>query len=429
MKIIIYQVITRLWGPGRFSSWNKSSLSYLRTLGVDYVWYTGVPRHASGKDFVKGNPGSPYSISDWMDVNPYLADKPERRMEEFEALVSRTHEAGLKVMLDFIPNHTAPDYVGGICSYDWHDGDWTDTRKNDWTDGRTEKELLNVLRFWASKGVDGFRCDMVELVPQEALARMIAAVKEEYPSLIFVAEAYNMDNYRTYVEKVGFDLLYDKSGLYDTLRAIDCRNLSTKNITSNWLRLSDLQPRMLNFLENHDEQRIASPWYDGSPQKAYAALTVAMLFNTASFMLYFGQEVGENAAEGHEGRTSIFEWSKPEAIGQLYNHAHSRRKLPSPYVEVLAKYRSLLKLSRETVFAAGKTWDLCYCNMLSPGFDPDRHFVFARYDDSKAYVVACNFSNYPARISVNIPVELHPYFPQHTINLSVPAWDSAIVKA
>ena len=120
-----------------------------RTLGVDYVWYTGVPRHASGKDFVKGNPGSPYSISDWMDVNPYLADKPERRMEEFEALVSRTHEAGLKVMLDFIPNHTAPDYVGGICSYDWHDGDWTDTRKNDWTDGRTEQELLNVLRFWA----------------------------------------------------------------------------------------------------------------------------------------------------------------------------------------------------------------------------------------------------------------------------------------
>ena len=109
-KKIIYQTLPRLWGKGRFSDWDEASFKHLHSLGVDYVWYTGVPRHATGKDFVKGNPGSPYAISDWRDVNPYLADDPERRMEEFDALLARTHAAGFKVLIDYIPNHVAPDY-------------------------------------------------------------------------------------------------------------------------------------------------------------------------------------------------------------------------------------------------------------------------------------------------------------------------------
>ena len=122
MKKIIYQILPRLWGNGTMSCCDKATLDYLRSLGVDYVWYTGIPRHATGKDFVKGDPGCPYAVSDWLDVNPYLADDPAERMVEFSSLVERTHAAGLKVLIDYIPNHVARDYSGRIVHYDWCDG-------------------------------------------------------------------------------------------------------------------------------------------------------------------------------------------------------------------------------------------------------------------------------------------------------------------
>ena len=93
--MIIYQVLPRLWGNGRFSDWGDAELAYLRSLGISHVWFTGVPRHARGKPFVKGDPGSPYAIEDYYDVNPYLADKEENRMAEFESLVRRVHAAGM----------------------------------------------------------------------------------------------------------------------------------------------------------------------------------------------------------------------------------------------------------------------------------------------------------------------------------------------
>ncbi len=150
-KQIIYQVLPRLWGRGKFSDWDEASLAYLRSLGVDYVWFTGVPRHATGQPFVKGDPGSPYAVTDWRDVNPYLADNPDRRLEEFDALLARTHAAGMRVLVDYIPNHVAPDYQGPIRRFDWCDGDWTDTRKNDWSASETRAEMLEILRFWAAR--------------------------------------------------------------------------------------------------------------------------------------------------------------------------------------------------------------------------------------------------------------------------------------
>ena len=80
MKQIIYQALPRLWGKGHFSDWTGKAFSYLKTLGVDYLWLTGVPRHESGTPFTKGCPGSPYAIIDWYDVNPYLADNEDKRM-------------------------------------------------------------------------------------------------------------------------------------------------------------------------------------------------------------------------------------------------------------------------------------------------------------------------------------------------------------
>ena len=135
-KPIIYQMLPRLWGndkvrpkkngtledngTGKFSDIDTATLEYLKWLGCSHVWYTGILRHAtqateegcipSHPQFVKGKAGSPYAICDYYDVNPYLADDPQKRIEEFEALVERSHAAGLKVIMDYVPNHVSRDY-------------------------------------------------------------------------------------------------------------------------------------------------------------------------------------------------------------------------------------------------------------------------------------------------------------------------------
>ena len=428
-KKIIYQTLPRLWGKGRFSDWDEASFRHLHTLGVDYVWYTGVPRHATGKDFVKGNPGSPYAITDWRDVNPYLADDPERRMEEFDALLARTHAAGFKVLIDYIPNHVAPDYRGRICRYDWCDGDWTDTRKNDWSSPDTRAEMLEILRFWALRGVDGFRCDMVELVPPEALKALISAVKAEFPDLLFVAEVYQKENYRRYLDDVGFDLLYDKSGLYDTLRGVCCNGASARGITWNWQWLGELQPRVLNFLENHDEQRLGSPEFLGDARRGYAPLACSLLLNTAPFMLYFGQEVGEDGVEGADGRTSIFNWSDPPELRELYRALHGGAPLAPAEADMLARYRELCSYAKRPAFAEGGTWDLTYCNENAPGYDPERHFAFVRFSADEAWLVLCNFSDTPASVTLSLPPELRNLISlPETTSAAAPSWDAAVVK-
>ena len=407
MKMIIYQALARLWGDSRLSSWDVPTLQYIRSLGADCLWLTGIPRHASGKPFVKGNPGCPYSITDWMDVNPYLADNPERRMEEFSALVERVHGEGLKLIIDCIPNHVARDYEGKIVHFDYCDADWTDTLKNDWSAPQTFDAMLEILRFWIGKGVDGFRCDMVELVPPDCLAHLISEVKRNSPRTLFIAEAYGRDNYRRFIEDVGFDLLYDKSGLYDSLRAICAGTQSARAISWNWQFLSDMQPRMLNFLENHDEQRLASPFFLGDARRAYAALAVSLLFNDASFMLYFGQEAGEAASESDNGRTSIFDITRPATIGRLCAEIHGTGSLLPQEAAVLARYRQLLGYAKIPAFSQGKCWDLCYCNYTSAGFDADRHFAFVRYDEDEAWLVFCNFSDVPLKgLQLVIPPEL-----------------------
>ena len=235
MKRIIYQVLPRLWGNGKFSSIDTGSFQYWKGLGAHYVWYTGLIRHASassGEKVVKGEAGSPYAITDYYDVNPYMADFPERRMEEFEDLVRRTHAAGLKCIIDFVPNHVAREYKGTLGANDnksvhwapendffYYPGealqlplnpkgyqempakasgncftaapginDWWETVKINYCDFHTPTwdKMLDIVRFWAAKGVDGFRCDMVELVPPQFMQWLIQRIKAEFPEVIFV---------------------------------------------------------------------------------------------------------------------------------------------------------------------------------------------------------------------------------------------------
>ena len=403
-KPIIYQMLPRLWGEGRMSSVDDATLDYLRGLGISHVWCTGIIRHSTGKPFVKGDAGSPYAISDYYDVNPYLADVPSRRISEFRALVRRVHDHGLKLIIDFVPNHVGCDYSdkhGGIPLYGWHDYDWTDTVKIDYSAPGTWEAMYQIVRFWASKGVDGFRCDMVELVPPEFLKWLIARIKDEFPEIVFIAEVYQKEKYRMYIDDVRFDCLYDKSGLYDVLRAIAAGHGTARAITWNWQFLQDLQPRMLNFLENHDEQRIASPWFAGRPDD-YSALCASLMLNTAPFMLYFGQETGVDASEGHEGRTSIFNFARPASLQRLCDYVHGG-SLTAEETAVLERYRAALRLALDPSVSEGLTYDLCYCQSAADGFDPDRHFAFLRHSEGGTMLFCCNFSGSAVRLRIRIP--------------------------
>ena len=443
--MIVYQVLPRLWGNGRLSAFDSKTFAYLKDLGVTHVWYTGLLRHATGKDFVKGSAGSPFSVSDVYDINPYLADNPENRMEEFDALVGRTHRAGLKFLMDFIPNHVARDYDRSalpLCDY-W-DYDWTDTLKIDYAAPGAWEKMLQVVRFWALRGVDGFRCDMVELVPAEFLKWLIGEIKAEFPKVVFIAEVYHKESYRYYVREVGFDYLYDKSGLYDTLRAIVEKNLrdpqgetgqwqSARSITWNWQALGDIQGHMLNFLENHDEQRFPCPEFGGSVSNEYAPLAVSALFNTAPFMIYFGEEIGVDASESPNGRTTIFDFADIDPLERLYGYIHGKASLKPEELDFLARFWEVMQLAASPLKTRGLVYDLCYCNAETPGFDLDRHFAFLRCEEDRVELFFCNFSAQAASVRVNIPQHAYDLLgigkavPQDGFPISVGAKDFAHV--
>ena len=516
-KQIIYQMLPRLWGndksrskkngsladngTGKFSDIDSATLEYIKWLGCSHVWYTGILRHStqatedgcmpSHPQFVKGKAGSPYAICDYYDVNPYLADDADKRMEEFEDLLKRSHEAGLKVIIDYVPNHVARDYgkvnpseghpilgadddksihwksendffyypgqaltlptnppkgmkpyeecpamaTGNNC-YTPSPGinDWYETVKINYGDSHTGTwdKMLDILQYWAGKGVDGFRCDMVELVPPEFMKWVIAKVKENHPSVIFIAEVYKKELYNEYVRNVGFDLLYDKSGLYDTLRTVVEKNVddngmpvelwqSATGITRNWQFLNDLQPYMLNFLENHDEHRFASDFFGKDASNTFAPLYVSLFLNTAPFMVYFGEEVGERGMDeegfsGRDGRTTIFDWWSISSVKRLrsviktgeYKNLDIKQLvkagLKKEEAEIFCRFAKTLRTAASDVAVTrGTTYDLCYCNMGSEGFDKNRHFIFLRDFEDHTLLVAANFSCHEAKMKIIIP--------------------------
>lgn len=433
MKQIIYQALPRLWGKGHFSDWTGKAFSYLKTLGVDYLWLTGVPRHESGTPFTKGCPGSPYAIIDWYDVNPYLADNEDKRMHEFELLIKRAHLAGIKIMIDYIPNHVGRSYAGDLPCFDHCDGDWTDTRKVNWNDPSTVDKMVDILCFWANKGIDGFRCDMVELVSAEALGEVVRRTRSAFPGLVFVAETYVKENYRRYLSTSSIDILYDKSGSYDILRAISNGNCSATALTSNWQWQAEIQGAMLNFLENHDEQRIASRFWNNGRRYPWAELAFSVLFNEASFMLYYGQEWMDDAAETDNGRTSIYDFTSPSGVRRAAHFARTGKAIKlndaadTDSLDCYRRYLELMQTAASPLMRQGSNWDLCYLQNDCK-WNRDNMFAFARYDGHGAAVVICNFSDSDTELSVRLPEELLKYTGgMRSINMEARAGDYSII--
>ena len=519
-KIIIYQMLTRLFGNkvamnkpygtiaengvGKFNDITDGALRSLKEMGITHVWYTGVIEHAvltdytefgiplDDADVVKGRAGSPYAIKDYYDVNPDLAENVPDRMKEFDALVQRTHAQGMKVIIDFVPNHVARAYKSdakppntidlgetdddslafspnnnfyylpgqsfvvprgynslGPYSFPTKDGKFDETPAkvtgndqftpspgvNEWfetvklnygVDIRNDRKtyfdpvpdtwnkMRDILLFWTGKNVDGFRCDMAEMVPVEFWNWVIPKIREVKPDIIFIAEVYNPDQYRSYIEQGRFDYLYDKVLLYDTLRLLVNGQRKAVDVAQVQKRLEGINHHMLHFLENHDEQRVASKQFAGGPWKALPAMVISATIDRGPVMIYFGQEVGEpgNDAEGFsgdDGRTTHFDyWGVPEHQKWMNDGNFDGGQLSMEQKQLRQFYSDILNLARSNpAVAEGEFLDLTAYNVSLGNID-DKVHVFLRFYEDERLLIVNGFNNADKEVRIRIPPHAIP---------------------
>lgn len=560
-KTIIYQLLPRTFanftetrknngtieenGCGKFNLINQKALRSIKSLGATHVWYTGVIEHATQTDYskygirpdhasvVKGKAGSPYAIKDYYDVDPDLSEDVPNRMAEFEALIDRTHKAGLKVIIDFVPNHVAREYhsdakpkgvadlgetdhpewafsplnnfyylpgeafapsfdiqdyqefpakVTGNDCFTAHPGhnDWYETVKLNYGVhymGGNEQQfdptpdtwtkMRDILLFWRDKGIDGFRCDMAEMVPVAFWAWVISQIKQDHDDLLFIGEVYNPSLYRAFLN-AGYDYLYDKVGMYDYLRAVTSKNYPAEGISQQWQSVDDIRDHMLYFLENHDEQRIASGFFCGRGMCAQPAMIVAATLGTNPVMVYAGQELGEKGMQvegfsGMDGRTTIFDYWGISSIQAWANKGKwDGALLDDEQRELREFYVKLLNVARnEKAIAEGKMYDLEYAQ--SEGFNKHEQYAYLRHyvapakgkrpGKQETILAVLNFDDKQVDVQVRIPAEAFAYLeiepqttevtfqdllsgteitaafcPEHPICLTLPAWKGALLK-
>ena len=268
-------------------------------------------------------------------------------------------------------------------------------------------KMRDILLFWASKGIQGVRCDMAEMVPVEFWRWAIAEVRRQYPDYLFIGEVYNPALYRQYVE-AGFTYLYDKVGMYDTLRDITAGGSATR-ITSAWQSTDDIANHMLYFLENHDEQRIASQFFAGDAFKAIPALVVSTLFRSCPYMHYFAQEYGEKGMDkegfsGKDGRTTIFDYWSVDTMCRA-----DEGTLTDDEKALAGIYSKLMNFACTDKTVCGQSYDLMHANPHSASFNPDRQYAFLRRSGRQLLVVVVNFDSLDRDIKLNIPEHAFEY--------------------
>nr|WP_321452791.1 alpha-amylase family protein [uncultured Carboxylicivirga sp.] len=539
-KAVVYQVFTRLfgntnetnkpWGTleengvGKFNDFTDKALSEIKDLGVTHIWYTGVPHHAVVTDYteygislddpdvVKGRAGSPYAVKDYYQVDPDMAVDPTNRLQEFKALVERTHQHGMKVIIDIVPNHVARHYEGlnnpeGVKDFGadddttveyavdnnfyyipgkpfevpeplneyqplggekhgmvdgqfdenpakWtgngsrkaqpHFYDWYETVKINYgvrPDGTHDFESLpegyeaklaedhyqfwkdkevpdswvkfrDIALYWTNFGVDGFRFDMAEMVPVEFWSYMNSSIKHANPDAFLLAEVYNPGLYRDYIQKGKMDYLYDKVELYDTLKNVIQGPGSTDHIAAIQTGLKDIEHHMLHFLENHDEQRIASPEFAGDAAKGKPAMVVSALISTSPTMIYFGQEVGEPGAEdagfGDPSRTSIFDYiGVPHHQRWMNSGAFDGGQLSSDEKDLRDFYKRLLNFTISSKALMGEYQEIhSYNRNHTEGYDT-KVFSFVRWSNDEKLIVITNFdAENTTSFTLQLPEEL-----------------------
>lgn len=544
-KPVVYQVFTRLfgntnatnkpWGTlaengvGKFNDFTPKALSGIRELGVSHIWYTGVLHHAlvgdykaigvsdDDPDVIKGRAGSPYAVKDYYSVNPDLAEDPKNRLQEFEALIARTHAAGMKVIIDIVPNHVARGYqsiakpkrVGSSgepvldfgerdntrVQYDRHndfyyvpdrhfevpdfrqaekplggerhplvDGkfferpakwtgngsrshrpaadDWYETVKINYgvkPDGSKDfpvipqeywqhgagtsfgfwkglehsdkipaswKKMRDIAFFWLDKGVDGFRYDVAELVPVEFWNYLNSAIKEKKSDAFLLAEVYDRKRYREYIHIGLMDYLYNKSELYDALRAVMQGEEKPVSIDSAVQEVADIDKHMLTFLENHDEQRLASDAFMGNANKARSGMGVTATIGQGPLMIYFGQELGEKADQdlgfGKATRTTIFDYASVPSVRRWVNEKRFDGGSSTAVERDLRDYyKKLMNYAAQSEVLQGDI------SLLS-SYCPDSLYCFTRYSENTWLLVISSFGNEPLHdVALKFPAKLN----------------------
>ena len=523
-KKVVYQVFTRLfgnqnttnkpWGTieengvGKFNDFTDKALTEIKNLGVTHIWYTGVPHHALVNDYttigisnddpevVKGRAGSPYAVKDYYNVNPDLAVNPAKRLEEFEALIARTHKNGLKLLIDIVPNHIARKYEGknnpkGVRDFGADDdtsveyarnnnfyyipgqafqvptssnykplngeknplidgkfdenpakwtgngsrlakpdfNDWYETIKVNygvrpdgskdfpelpagfdtksykdhfefWKDKSVPSSWIkfrDIALYWTAKGVDGFRYDMAEMVPYEFWSYMNSAIKMKNPDAFLLAEVYNPNEYRNYIHLGKMDYLYDKVATYDHLKDVIQGKKLPDGLSDIQKSMADIEHHMLHFLDNHDEQRLASPEFAGTPEKGKPLMVVSTTLSSSPTMIYFGQEVGEagneNGGFGTHSRTSIFDYvGVPNHQRWMNGGKFDGGKLSESEKNLRDFYKRLLNFSLKSDALMGEFQEIQSLNRAeTEGYDPGI-YSFVRWSENEKLIVVANFS-------------------------------------
>ena len=262
----------------------------------------------------------------------------------------------------------------------------------------TWKKFRDIALFWLDFGVDGFRYDMAEMVPVEFWSYMYAAIKMRNNDATLIAEIYNPAEYRNYIRLGKMDYLYDKVEMYDTLRKIIQGNGSTDNLVALQKGMADIEHHMLHFLENHDEQRIASSGFAGDPDKAKPAMVVSALISSSPTLLYFAQELGEagneNAGFGKPTRTSIFDYIGVPTHQRWMNGGNFDGGLLTREEKELQKfYSTLLNFTRSNNVLMGDYEEIHQFNRQQNKTYSDKQFSFVRWSAEKQLIVLANFSN------------------------------------
>ena len=293
---VLYEMNVRQLTPEGTLRAAEEKLEFLRSMGIDAIWL--MPIYPIGEEGRKGSLGSYYSIQDYCAVNPEFGT-----MEDFDSFINKAHALGMKVLLDWVANHTARDAKWlKTKSADWYereaDGtakvpwDWTDTAKLNYDNRDVWRGEIEAMRFWVEKhNIDGFRCDMAMLVPIEFWQQASAVLHAVKPDIFMLAEAEELN-------------LFDKA--FDMCYAWEIHHMMC-DIAKGERRVWDLRNTMytdrerypnsamkMMFTSNHDENSWSGSEFDrfGAAREAMTALT--FVWEAAMPLIYTGQEVGYN---------------------------------------------------------------------------------------------------------------------------------------
>jgi glycosidase len=220
----------------------------------------------------------------------------------------------------------------------------------------------------------------------------------------FIGEVYNPYDYHRYLLN-GFDYLYDKVGMYDTMRSVICHHAPTSAISYAWQQTDDIRDHMLYFLENHDEQRIGSDFFAADGRKGVPGMIASVLMQQNPFMLYAGQEYGERGMDkegfsGNDGRTTIFDYWSVDTLCRA-----AAGKLTADEKQLYDIYKKTLLIARkEKAVSEGVFFDLMYVNGHL-----ERQYAFLRKAGNDLLFVAANFADNDADFDVRIPAHAFDY--------------------